>query len=163
MVVAGSGPGAVGAMIWASYFKDYFNTQHFKLILDSIPQSNPSASGSLYETSLLNMMKLANIDGQHPFVLCYLRNLGKEEQCFYLEQGYVFFNFQMMILESQYDPFTLKKVLGVDCVNKNGSLSDCSSSQIASMESFRSERLVKLFEMANFKDNCFWSLACAPY
>ena len=98
MILAGSQSGAIGAMIWASYFKDFFNTQNFKLILDSIPQSNPSVSGSLYETSLQNMMRLANIDGQHPFAMCYLRNLGREEQCFYLDQGYIFFNFQMMVL-----------------------------------------------------------------
>ena len=134
MVLAGSGAGAVGSMIWASYIKDYFNLQSFKLILDSIPQSNPSGNGSPYETSLLNMMKLANNDGHNPFALCYLRNLGREEQCFYLDQAYIFFNFQTMILESQYDPFTLKKVLGIDCLSKNGSLSDCSSSQIASIE-----------------------------
>ena len=40
--MAGSGLGAIGAMIWARYYKDYtsfLNIKNFRLIIDSIPQN----------------------------------------------------------------------------------------------------------------------------
>ena len=42
IVMAGSGLGAIGAMIWARYYKDYtsfLNIQNFRLIVDSMPQN----------------------------------------------------------------------------------------------------------------------------
>ena len=76
------------------------------------------------------MMKLANIDQHHPFSLCALRQ-DNEENCFFLDYGYKYFNFPMMVVESQYDTYTLNKILEISCVNEKGSLSGCSSAEIA--------------------------------
>ena len=43
------------------------------------------------------MMKLANIDQNHPFSLCALRQ-DNEENCFFLDYGYKYFNFPMMVV-----------------------------------------------------------------
>ena len=91
------------------------------------------------------MMKLANIDESHPFSLCAVRHEGFEEQCFFIDQGYIFYNFDSMVVESQYDPFTIKNVLEIDCINEKGSFAGCSEAERAYIQKYRSQRLVKTF------------------
>lgn len=80
-VFAGSGFGATGALIWSRYFYDEIvlnsgNNKHFSLILDSIPFSYNSfkSKSNEYETSLQNLLKVANPEELTPFILCTLRN-----------------------------------------------------------------------------------------
>ena len=76
IVVSGSGIGAIGAMIWAKYYKENFSysLNHYRLVLDSLPQNYLSfkTNTNQFKSYLQNMMKLANVDGNHPFSQCSL-------------------------------------------------------------------------------------------
>ena len=83
VIFAGSGLGAVGAMIWSRYFRDSYLGQQkidFRLMVEGIPNSYLwfKTGNNEYELALQNMMKLANTDQGHPFTLCKLRNEGRE-------------------------------------------------------------------------------------
>jgi hypothetical protein len=82
VVFAGSGFGAVGALIWSRYFYDRIllatGSHKFSLILDSYPRSYNSfrTKNNVYVTALLNLGKLVNQEQLNPFILCTLRNEG---------------------------------------------------------------------------------------
>ena len=166
---AGSGFGANGALIWSRYFYDEIvlssgKNKRFSLILDAIPYSYPSmkSKSNVYENSLQNMLKIANVDEVNPFILCTLRNEGEEWRCFKLDETYYYLNFPVFWIDSQYDRITVEKALEIDCVSKtNGSLSQCSDAQRIYLDQYRSAKIVQMYAFINFHGNSAWTIGCS--
>ena len=93
------------------------------------------------QNMVVNLWKLANIDEQTPIQECNLKYPQEAWRCLFFEFAHPFLRARTLVINSQYDAFSLGVSLAMPCLSEGKecmTLKLCTPEQIQYIEGYRS-------------------------
>ena len=119
------------------------------------------------QKQISNIYKVANTEESTPLTECNQLHKGEEWKCLFIENSYQFIKGKFMVVNSEYDAWSVFNILGENCLKLGLSgytLSHCNKTQMTQIEKYRSfyrEMMAKFLVLNN--QLSLWSIACSNH
>jgi O-palmitoleoyl-L-serine hydrolase len=170
VILTGASAGGIGVNIWSNYVKAFVGDQSK---VYSIADSGVFMNFKNYwgdpkiEKEISNIYKVANTDESTPVAGCNAAHPGQEWKCLFIENSYPFITGKFMIINSEYDAYSIPNILGFGCLRKGVSgetLTHCSQKELAYIEEYRQFYRGTLAKFLTVNpESSIWSVACANH
>lgn len=108
-------------------------------------------------------MKISNVEVDPPTKECIAVNQDEKWKCMFAEYNHFFITVPLFAIQSPYDSWSLRYILGLFCEN-GGSLAGCSSEHLAYTEDYHTNttKVLKAISTSRPK-NGFWAPSCSNH
>lgn len=114
-----------------------------------------------------NLYKIANSAESTPMRECNERNPLEPWRCFFIEHGFEFLRGRFLVINSEYDSWSIPNILRIKCLSNGTSgftLASCTFDQLQQIEQYRTfyKQTLAGFRAAN-PALSIWSIACSNH
>ena len=161
--------GGIAVNSWTNYVKDFVgdHSKVFSIADSGVFITFDPISGRVGKSSFENLFTLSNVDEASPSAECNQHYPGEEWKCWAIEIIYPYIKGRYMIINSEYDAYTIPNILKIKCL-KNGTsgetLSKCNKTELDYIEKYRAayKQTLNKFVAIN-PDLSIWSIACSKH
>lgn len=167
IVVTGISAGGMATYYWANYVYDNSINKQVVAIPDSglFLVEYVNSFGSSLSEYIINLFKLMDNDVDLPMPECKTAFPDDPMQCYSANNIAKFIKPPIFIIESQYDMWSIKNILWLTCVGSKtvGTMTNCSQSDINSVELYRTQLLSAIREFSLKKSFGVWAPSCIQH